>query len=54
MRRYRLLEAKQYVAFVKAFMRPAELEEAVAKYATVDAVAAEFAKGDCASVLWND
>ncbi len=41
------------MAFVKAFLRPAELEEAVAKYATVDAVAAEFAKGDRASVYFG-
>jgi hypothetical protein len=40
----RLLEAKEYVGFVKTCFRPAELQELSAKYGTEEAVAQEFEK----------
>lgn len=37
----RLLERNDHVAFLKAFMRPDELKEMLAKYGTIEDVAAE-------------
>jgi hypothetical protein len=42
----RLLEAKQHLEFVKTFLRPSELEELVAKFGSVEKVAAELGKDD--------
>jgi hypothetical protein len=42
----RLLEGREYVEFVKAFIRPSELAEMMTKYGTIEEVAKEFAKND--------
>jgi hypothetical protein len=47
----RLLEAKQHLEFVKTFMRPNEVERLVAKFGTVDNLAAEFGKDERAGTL---
>lgn len=47
----RLLEGKQYLEFVKTFMRPNEVERLVAKFGTVENVAAEFGKNERAGTL---
>jgi hypothetical protein len=45
----RLLEARDYAAFVKTCMRPSELEEMLVKHKTVEEVAKEFAQSDRAA-----
>jgi hypothetical protein len=42
----RLLEAKDYAAFVKELLRPSELDRLMAKFKTIESVAAEIARRD--------
>jgi hypothetical protein len=42
----RLLEARDYLVFVKTVIRPSELEELLTKHGTLEEVAKEFAKND--------
>jgi hypothetical protein len=42
----RMLERKEYAAFVKTYLRPSELEELLAKYESVEKIAAEFTRRD--------
>jgi hypothetical protein len=46
-----LLERKDYVAFMKTFMRPEELKEMLEKYGSIEGVATEFGRSERPSTL---
>jgi len=47
----RLLEANQHLDFIKKYMRPSELERQVAKFGSLENVAAEFVKQQRAPLM---
>lgn len=47
----RLLETRQHLEFVKTFMRPNEVERLVAKFGTIENLAAEFGRDERVGTL---